>query len=102
MRSIDDCYKSGFNCATQAVEKLRLEVLEALVAAARVGMRVFGTCKGVLPVFASGDHEKAYRQWTACTEDCPRVVALLCDRVKERFRIYAHAALPLSVFAAVW
>ena len=54
------------------------------------------------PVYAKGDHEKAYRQWPVHPDDHHLVVTLVWHRQRKTFRAYAHAALPFGAFAAVW
>ena len=57
------------------------------------------------PVFAKGDHEKAYRQWPVFPGDRHLLVALVWDESlgpNGGFKAYAHRALPFGALRAVW
>ena len=57
-----------------------------------------------LPMFAKGDHEKAYRQWPIHADDYNLVVTLVWnDKVGPHrgFEVYAHRALPFGALSSV-
>ena len=77
-RPIDDCSASGLNLATSTCEKMRMLGLGTLLASAREVREVFSEWEDDgLPVFAKGDHEKAYRQWPVHKDDYNLVVILM-------------------------
>ena len=58
-----------------------------------------------LPVFAKGDHEKAYRQWAVSPEELHLLVTLVWDEdvpPSGGCRAYAHRGLPFGATKAVW
>ena len=46
------------------------------------------------PVWAKGDHEKAYRNWPVHQEDQPLLATLVWDKTQQCFRVFVHLALP--------
>ena len=104
-RPIDDCSASGLNLATSTCEKMHMHGPGTLLASAREVREVFSDWQqDGLPIFAKGDHEKAYRQWPVHEEDYNLVVALVWnDKVGAHggFQVYAHSALPFGALSFV-
>ena len=105
-RPIDDCSGSGLNSSTGFSERMRMHGLETFLACAhecRVAFADQGT-EGE-PVFAKGDHEKAYRQWPVFPGDRHLLLTLVWDEnlgPHGGFKAYAHRALPFGALRAVW
>ena len=86
-------------------EKMHMHGLGTLLASAHEVREVFSEWEeDGLPVFAKGDHEKAYRQWPVHEDDYNLVVTLVWnDNVGPHggFEVYAHRALPFGALSSV-
>ncbi len=85
----------------------RLHGLDTLIQAAHVVQQVFADWpeQDRQPVFAKGDHEKAYRNWPVHPDEQIYLVSLVWDEAvgpHGGFRAYVHKALPFGALAAVW
>ena len=54
------------------------------------------------PIWAKGDHEKAYRNWPVHVDDQPLLATLVWEKAHQCFRVFVHLALPVGAIAAVW
>ena len=54
------------------------------------------------PVWAKGDHEKAYRKWPDHPEDQPLLANLVSCKMHQCFRVFINVALPLGAVTEVW
>ncbi len=106
-RPIDDCTASGLNLATASWEKMRMQNLVLLRRCTEEMRAIFGDWdpEDAAPVYAKGDHEKAYRKWPVCPEEQRYLVSLVWDETvgpNGGFRAFVHRALPFGALAAVW
>ncbi len=106
-RPIDDCTASGLNLATAVHEKMRMQNLATLLSCARRVREIFADWgeEDSVPVFAKGDHEKAYRNWPVAEDEQRYLVTLVWDDSvgpNGGFQAFVHRALPFGALAAVW
>lgn len=104
-RPIDDCSASGLNLATSTCEKMHVHWLGTLLASAHAVREVVSEWgDDGLPIFAKGDHEKAYRQCPVHEDDYSLVVTLVWNDIIGPhcgFEVYAHRALPFGALSSV-
>ena len=106
VRPIDDCTASGLNPASEAVEKMRMSGLGAMLRAieyAASSFRHWG--EDGAPVIAKGDHKQAFRQWPVRPEHVKYAICLIWDDnvgPNGGYVAYGHQALPFGALAAVW
>lgn len=106
-RPIDDCRGSGLNPSTGFSEQMRMHNgLETLLTTAHYVRKKFvGWGTAAEPVFAKGDHEKAYRQWPVHPQDHHMVVTLVWSHdvgTTGGYQVFAHRSQPFGALRAVW
>ncbi len=52
-----------------------------------------------MPVWAKGDHEKAYKSWPVHPEGQPLLATPVWDKANQCFRVFVHLALPFGAVA---
>ena len=91
VRPIDDCTGGGLNWSIAVVDKMVMDNLRSLRNTALYVHELWGrspdnqadpalgVAEEYKPVWAKGDHEKAYRQWPVHPEDQPLLATLVWD-----------------------